>query len=104
MLCNLAVRRASESDEDFPLSLKISGKHALGNAGGSLSDEARYPTPQSLLSALSELHVPPEVLSRADSAIQSDEAVRLWQDVGTDVPIDFPLLCGNGFCLESQER
>ena len=103
MLCALKVRRIPEAEgDDLPFRLLITSKHAVGGAGGVISDEARYPAPDSLLAALRSLQVPAEALATAGEALETDDAEHRWLPVASGVQIPFEALTAAGFDLEDE--
>ena len=66
MVCNLKVRRSQAAEEEAsPYRLQISAKHAVGGAGGLISDELRYASLPDLFKALDDLRLPGDLLLTA---------------------------------------
>lgn len=103
MLCSLKVRRGEPTSGDAPCRLQVTAKHAVGGAGGVLSDEETYPAPADLFRALGSLGAPQEVTSAAISALQDENSGNRWLPIATDLQIPFDTLTNNGFHLEQRD-
>ena len=103
MVCTLKVRRAlAVSEDEMPYRLSITSQHAVGGAGGRLSDEVSYRHLPDLMRAISDLQLPGELLAAAShTTTELEHAEDRWLTVATDVQIPFQVLTAAGFDLEA---
>ncbi|MGI4853546.1 MAG: hypothetical protein ACRYF4_05785 [Janthinobacterium lividum] len=102
MICTLKVRQSFGAAEDVtPYWPKIVSKHAVGGAGGLLSDEVGYPTLPELLQAMHTLELPSEILALTATTLETTR--EHWLPVGTALQISFETLSAAGFSLSEGE-
>lgn len=103
MLCTLKVRRSQQADEDErPYCLQITSKHAVGGAGGRISDELSFSTLPELLQVLSDLQLPGDSLHTGHATVELERAQDRWLPVATGVQIAFETLTAAGFDLDDE--
>ena len=102
MLCTLKVRLTSLPGVGPSYGLQITAKHAVGGAGGSLSDEESYPALPDLLHALESLGASEEALSDVADALGQEGVSDRWLTVGTEVQIPFDTLVAEDFYMEER--